>query len=558
MFEELIHNPDEGLDASGNNPGSSGLRLLQRAFAATQSGVMITDAMAPDDPIVFVNRAFERITGYASEEVLGRNPRFLQAGDDDQPVLDDLRANRRVNNDHIEWSGILQNYKKDGTSFWNELSAAAVRDETGCATHHVGFMTDVTARKQAEEELKESHELLRAVMEGTTDAVFVKDLQGRYLMINRAGAEALGKREEEVIGKNDIELFADEDGREVMGADQRILDAGETRTTEDTKTAGGRTRTFLSTKGPYRDGEGNVVGIFGVARDITDRKRSEEELRESEQRLQAVASGAPVITFALDSEGVFTYEKGAVLETLGLEPGQSIGYSVFEIYAQFPYVLENVRRALSGEKVVATVEIGDMAFHTIYTPQRDESGEVEGIIGVATDITERRRLEQELEYRSTHDSLTGLANRRLLFDRLSLALQYSSRHERSVSVLYLDLDNFKAVNDRHGHEVGDALLSAIAGRIERCLRPSDTAARVGGDEFIVLLEGLDPEKTGEVARRIEAAFESPFAIDEVEIRIGTSVGLAYTGMGTKDAAQLLREADRQMYRAKRKSGPVST
>ena len=667
-------------DVAGSE--DSELQLLRRVFFAIQSGVMITDATASDDQIVFVNHAFESITGYTSEEVLGRNPRFLQAGDSGQPIIDDLREARRSNNDSIEWTGVLRNYKKDGTLFWNELNAVAVRDKDGRATHHVGIVNDVTEReeakevlkeseerfrslvqnasdlitvvdatgtityespskerilgygpqelvgrpvlehvhpddlaqvsaefinvlsspgylseepaefwyrhadgtwryleslaanlledpsvgsivitsrdvterklageklreaeslfrsafddvavgtaltdvesgrylrvnqaccemfgyseeellamtfqdlthpedrdtsvdyvrlvkageidsyqhekryvgadgrivwaltsvslvcnargnphcfvvqmqdiserKRAEEELKESHDLLQSVMESTTDAVFVKDLQGRYLMINQAGAGALGKSVEEVIDKDDTELFSAEDGRRVMEEDRKILAAGETRTTEDTKTAKGQSpRTFLSTKGAYRNGEGDVAGMFGVARDITDRKRFEEALRESEQRLQAIASNLPVITFALDSEGVFTFENGAALKTLGLEPGWSIGRSVFETYAAFPDVLENVRRALSGEEVVATVEIANMYFHTIYTPQRDENGEVEGVIGVATNITERWRLEQELEYRSNHDPLTGLANRRLLFDRLSRTLQHA-------------------------------------------------------------------------------------------------------------------------------------
>ncbi len=795
-------------DAAGSE--DSELQLLQRAFFAIQSGVMITNATASDDRIVFVNRAFESITGYTSEEVLGRNPRFLQAGDNGQPILDDLREARRSNGDSIEWTGVLRNYRKDGTLFWNELDAVAVRDKDGRATHHVGIINDVTGReeakeilkkseerfrslvqnasdlitvideagtityespskerilgygaqelvgrhvlehvhpddleevsvrfadvlarpgylseepaefwyrhadgtwrylesltanlledpgvgsivitsrdvtgrklaeekqreaeslfrsafedvavgmalinadsgcylqvnraccemfgysekellamtfrdlthpedrdasveyarqvkagetdsyqhekryvgadgrivwaltsvsivrnawgnlhrfvaqmqdvserKRAEEELKESHDLLQSVMEGTTDAVFVKDLQGRYLMINRAGAGALGRSVGEVIGKDDIELFGAEDGRQVMEEDRKVLAARETRTTENTKTAEGQTRTFLSTKGPYWDGEGNVAGMFGIARDITDRKEAEEALRESEQRLQTIASNLPVITFALDPDGVFTFENGAALKTLGIEPGWSIGRSVFETYAAFPDVLENVRRALSGDEVVATVEIGNMHFHTIYTPQKDENGEVEGVIGVAINITGRRLLEQELEYRSNHDPLTGLANRRFLFDRLSQALRRASRSREPVSMLYLDLDGFKEINDRHGHELGDVLLEAAARRVERCLKPTDTAARIGGDEFVILLEGTGAERASDVARRVEVALGSPFIIKGIEMRTGVSVGLAYTGTGAKDAAQLMREADKAMYRAKREAG----
>ena len=107
------------------------LRLLQRAVSASQQGVMITDATRPDNPIVYVNRAFERITGYSSDEAIGRNPRFLQAGDDDQPAVRELRRLREESGDHVEWAGILRNYKKDGTMFWNELSVAAMNGGTG-------------------------------------------------------------------------------------------------------------------------------------------------------------------------------------------------------------------------------------------------------------------------------------------------------------------------------------------------------------------------------------------------------------------------------------------
>ena len=126
--------------------------MLQRAVSASQQGVMITDATRPDNPIVYVNRAFERITGYSSDEAIGRNPRFLQAGDDDQPAVRELRRLREESGDHVEWAGILRNYKKDGTMFWNELSVAAMNGGDGPVANHVGTVSDVTERKALEEE----------------------------------------------------------------------------------------------------------------------------------------------------------------------------------------------------------------------------------------------------------------------------------------------------------------------------------------------------------------------------------------------------------------------
>ena len=126
--------------------------MLQRAVSASQQGVMITDATQPDDPIVYVNRAFERITGYSSDEAVGRNPRFLQAGDDDQPAIRELRRLREDRGDEVEWSGTLRNYKKDGTMFWNELGVAAMNGSDGPVANHVGTVNDVTERKALEEE----------------------------------------------------------------------------------------------------------------------------------------------------------------------------------------------------------------------------------------------------------------------------------------------------------------------------------------------------------------------------------------------------------------------
>ena len=518
--------------------------------------VKITDA---DGTLRYASPAFGRIFGHDPQEAIGTN------------VLDyvhpnDLRRIQQETEEALNSPGVNSNMVEyrfrhaDGSWRWVESVGTYLLDDPAVEGVVVN-VRDVTERKQAEEELEESHDLLRAVMDGTTDAVFVKDLQERYLMINQAGAEALGKSIEDVIGKGDTELFAEEDVQEVVEEDRDILAAGETRTNEDTKTAEGQTRTFLSTKGPYRDGEGNVVGMFGVSRDITDRKRAEQALQKSERRLRTVAAGAPVIMFAIDSEGIFTFESGTALEDLGLEPGANVGRSVFEAYTAFPKVLDNVRRALAGEDVVDTVEIGERAYHATYSPQFNEDGKVYEIIGVATDVTERWKLERDMEHWATHDPLTGLANRRLLFARLAGALDRSERQGESICLLFADLNSFKEVNDLYGHEAGDALLAALAGRVESCLRSSDMAARVGGDEFCVLLEASsNTEEAVRIAERLAASLEAPFSVgtsaDTPTVEISASIGIAVKGKdsGNVSPDELMREADAAMYRAKERGG----
>ena len=187
-----------GVIASGCWGRKDGQRLLERALSATQNGVMVTDATKPEDPIVYVNPAFERITGYSSEEAIGRNTRFLQAGDGDQPALDDLRASRESNDD--KWTGVLRNYKKDGMLFHNELVVAAVRDEEGRASDRVGVITDVTERERAEEALKESEQRFRYMFQNSSDLITLVRADVTILYSRPALEWVLGYRPEERVG----------------------------------------------------------------------------------------------------------------------------------------------------------------------------------------------------------------------------------------------------------------------------------------------------------------------------------------------------------------------
>jgi PAS domain S-box-containing protein len=167
---------------------------------------------------------------------------------------------------------------RDGSIRWISNTAVLYRDEQGRVTAYDGLIRDITPRKQIEETLQRHHSLLHSIIEGTTDAIFVKDRQGRYLMINSAGARLLGKRVEEVIGNDDTALFSPDTARSIMDGDSRVMATGEVQTYEDVGTAAGVTRTFLSTKGPYRDAAGNIIGLIGISHDITERKLAEKRM----------------------------------------------------------------------------------------------------------------------------------------------------------------------------------------------------------------------------------------------------------------------------------------
>jgi len=186
-----------------------------------------------------------------------------------------------------------------------------------------------------------------------------------------------------------------------------------------------------------------------------------------------------------------------------------------------------------------------------YRPQYDTKGNVTGIIGRVLDLTERKRTEQQMEYQSYHDSLTGLANRRLFQEHLTLAIALAQRKRRPVAVLFLDLDHFKVVNDSLGHTMGDTLLREIATRLRTSVREGDVVARVGGDEFTIVLQELEKkEDAAAMAQRVLRIVAEPIDVDGQRLYITTSIGITVYPDDGEDAETLLKNADNAMYRAK--------
>jgi diguanylate cyclase (GGDEF)-like protein len=185
------------------------------------------------------------------------------------------------------------------------------------------------------------------------------------------------------------------------------------------------------------------------------------------------------------------------------------------------------------------------------SPIRDEDGVVTHFVSVKEDFTEIKRLQDQMNNLAHHDQLTGLPNRTLFYDRLKQAQALARRREAGLALFYLDLDGFKAVNDRYGHELGDRLLKAVGERLTGCVRESDTVARIGGDEFTVLLPDLFTRDTAaDIARLIIDDLTRPFQLGEVTCAIGVSIGISFYPEDCEDSERLLSCADAAMYRVK--------
>jgi diguanylate cyclase (GGDEF)-like protein/PAS domain S-box-containing protein len=281
--------------------------------------------------------------------------------------------------------------------------------------------------------------------------------------------------------------------------------------------------------------------------------------RRSESRFQTLVQSASDVILIARPDTTITYQTPSAQRILGYEPGSLEGKRLTSLL--HPNDLERAVAAYSGvafrsgTSVTAEwrVRHGDGSWRDVEVVTNNLLGEptVEGIVLTLRDVTERKRLEEELKHQAFHDALSGLANRALFRDRLEHALARAARSLTSLAVLFLDLDDFKLVNDSMGHAVGDELLVAVAGRLMSSLRSGDTAARFGGDEFAVLLEATDDISDAcQAAERILADLKPPFAIKDRLIPVHASVGIAYSKLGLEGPSELLQAADVAMYAAK--------
>lgn len=526
--------------------------------------------------------------------------------------------------------------------------------------------------------LRQQAATMRALTEGTTDAVWAKGRDGIYHLINGAGARMLGLTSAQILGRADDQFFSPETAAEIRARDREALDGGVAVTHTALSTdARGVVRTFTTTRSPWSDSNGEVVGLVGVSRDVTDQLRAEEALRAGEQRyrllveqspeaiivhrdgtllyvnktgadlfgsgettslvgkslstfahpdtlgrlaeavkarargefdpkpveyrmltasgitvdvealsvmvahdgapavqsvlrdvtarraaesalldrearLRLVMQQIPAVLWATGSDARFTSALGAGLAAMGLATGELIGMSVEDYFGQDDQGAAPVHAthmALLGQSGSFEFEWMGRSLACSVEPLRGHSGEIEGTLGLAVDITDRKLLETQLTHRAFHDPLTGLANRSLFRERVTRAL---GRVERGgeVAVIFLDLNDFKTVNDSLGHTEGDNLLEIVAARLIQSVRMHDTVARLGGDEFAILLEALDnPSEAVEVITRIQAALEPTIALRGRKVTVSASVGVAHALPGDT-ADEVLRNADVAMYRAK--------
>lgn len=283
-------------------------------------------------------------------------------------------------------------------------------------------------------------------------------------------------------------------------------------------------------------------------------------VKEMETRLfGAILVASPDPIYVLDLKGRFIYANKATADLFALQPGAIIGKSAFDLGFSFASDFQhNLGKVIADQstyrgKFVHTFASGQgERFEYLLAPVVDEYGNTEATVCIFRDVTERVLAEEKIWHNAHHDLLTGLPNRRLFLDRLELEVKHAKRSNRPLPLLFMDLDGFKEVNDSLGHEAGDRLLTEVAKRLTDCVREDDTVARMGGDEFTVILAGAKQRKDVElVAQAIIDALAAPFQIAQQPVQISVSIGIAFYPQDASSPVALLEAADQAMYKAKK-------
>lgn len=408
-------------------------------------------------------------------------------------------------------------------------------------------------RRQAEERLRK----LSQVVEQAAEGVLVTDPNGFIEYINPAFERMTGYGRAEIIGNKPSLLKSGRHDQAFYKAIWKTVTQGEIfRGTLINRRKDGELFYEEKIITPLKDEQGRVAHLVSTGRDITERVKAEE----ARAQLVAILEATTDLVAILDPGGCLHYLNNAGYRLLGIDPA-NMDIGQFCLTELFP---ERIKQQLESEALPIAYRTGSWSGETalrrmdeievpvsqVLLVHRDAAGKVEYLSTIARDISERKRFEAELQHQSTHDILTGLPNRVLLMDRLRAEVERARHANNSVAVLFLDMDNFKRINDSMGHTIGDALLQQIADRLQAALRPNDTIARYGGDEFAIIAGDLArSENVLAVLRKIYAAFDRPMTLGAQEAYITFCTGIAlypHDGISVED---LLRNASTAMYRA---------
>ncbi len=520
---------------------------------------VIADAIfiiGPAGRILLANQSAIDLFGYTREELLGQPVEVLIP----ESARKGHQAHRKAYAKDPAFRPMgadldLKGLRKDGSQFPLDIQLSPLEMALGSAV--VVTIRDITLRRKAQQTMMENEQRLRAVVDNFPCEIHLKDTEQRYLMVNRAFERTFDVRSEDVLGKKPVEVLSPEMASICRVHDQQILNGVARVFQEDERHDQDGIRTLLTTKFPILDSEGKVSGIGGIAQDISERKRFERALRQGERRYHDLYDNLPDIYFLVNLDGRVSAINRYGVEALKLSMPEVVGRQIWDLVcnsdrADFKVAINGVHRGI--ETVLEQkfryrgIEGKKRWMHArIWLPVHGE----QSLHVVWRDITEAQELAHELEHQASHDGLTGLVNRREFEVRLGRALKSVGNARPGHALCYLDLDQFKVINDTCGHLAGDEMLQVVGQLLDARLRQRDTLARLGGDEFGILMEHCSLDRAYEVMDEIRHLIEEhSFEWQGNAFRLGISIGVVPLTDETDSVAAAMSAADSACYSAK--------
>lgn len=445
--------------------------------------------------------------------------------------------------------------RRDGTQVWLQSAARLVRTPEGRPSHVLASVVDITRQRAAENTLRIRERAIEHAGVGIT--ISLNEGDHPLIYANEAFERLTGIDREEAVGRNCRFLQADDrdqEARETIREAVRCAKPAEAvlrNYRPDGTMFWNRLRVT-----PVHDENGACTHFIGFQEDVTEEKRA----RQQERLLSEVVRQTPSLVVITNAEGKIEWVNNAFERVTGYTAAEAVGRNpnMLQSGETSPHAYRDLWRTLAEGKVwhgemVNQCKSGDPLYVRAHiTPIPDETGHPAYFAAVEEDITVEKQQAEKIVHQAYYDALTQLPNRALLKDRMGQAIATAKADETQLGVLFLDLDNFKFVNDTLGHEKGDELLVQAAKRLQENLRSSDTVARLGGDEFVVLMPGLRREdKAARLAEKILAAFQNPFLVDGRKVLLTASIGISIYPEDGETPADLLKCGDVAMYGAKR-------
>lgn len=531
-------------------------RLLESVFAGIQDGLAVLDS---EMKVVRANQTLVKWIGSNCQFEGKKCEELFEGLDGFSSMLPGQIASTFLH----ERKGFFRTICVEGVegngSVWMDVYRYPLFDsKTAETTGAIVYFKDITSRRNTQEALEKSQETLRLVIDTIPEHIFWRDTNNRFLGCNRNFARLAGlEKPDHIVGKTDEQLAWKNDQITFLkDSFDRVIDTNNAEyhvvETSDRK---GETAWFDANIMPLHDAHGEVFGVLGALEDITSRKIAEEQIH----KLYLAVEQSLHTIIIVDKSGAVEYVNPRFTHVTGYDREEVIAQSLRRFtFSQMPD-MEYARlwetissgREWQGE-LQSKKKNGETYWESVlFAPIRNSAGQITHFLGVSEDITERIRAEEKIMQMAYYDPLTNLPNRALFNDRFALALSHAQRNREMLSVMIVDLDRFRNVNDTLGHDIGDSLVRGVTDRLKKSLREGDTIARLGGDEFLVLLPGIENlQDVAKLASVISDDLKPPFQFGAHELHITASIGISIYPYDGEDAQTLLKNADSALTRAK--------